>query len=215
MSFIGICIELAFKELTSNMESKKNKIFCIGDSITIGYGIDDWNDIYPKRLNHLLGSQYDVNPYLGKCGAAVWRHSPLPYVSTAQYNNAISSRTDYLVVCLGSNDTINLITDTFRREFKEDYASLLDGLKKKSFDVKTYICRIPPIFGEENEPFAIVVPEINKLIEEVADSSGANLIDLNTPLLQREDLFSDGIHPNREGAFFIAKIVCDTLKINV
>ena len=118
---------------------------------------------------------------------------------------------DILVVCLGSNDTVNQITDTFRREFIEDYCKLLAELIEKSSEAKTYICRVPPIFGKENAPFAKVVPEINKLIEEVASSSCASLIDLNTPFASREDLFSDGIHPNEAGARLIAETIYNAL----
>ena len=193
------------------MEERLIKISCVGDSITVGYGIDDWDDIYPKKLNYLLGSRYDVNPYLGSSGAAVWRQSSLPYVSTPQYNKAKSLCADIIVVCLGSNDTVNQITDTFRQEFKEDYGKLLAGLKENSPDAKTYICRIPPIFGKGDAPFAKAVPEINKLIEEVSSSFCISLIDLNTPFASREDLFSDGLHPNEEGARLIAEIVYNTL----
>ena len=88
---------------------------------------------------------------------------------------------------------------------------MLAELIEKSSEAKTSICRVPPIFGKENAPFAKVVPEINKLIEEVASSSCASLIDLNTPFASREDLFSDGIHPNEAGARLIAETIYNAL----
>lgn len=194
---------------------RKIKVACVGDSITAGVGVDDpFEDSYPIQLNCLLGSSgFDVNAELGMSGAAVWRHSPLPYVTTAQYSKAISWGADVLVICLGANDTVNQITVSFREQFVEDYCRLLSDLVKNSPTVRTYVCKIPPIFGEENATFAEVVPEINDLIEEVANSCGAVLIDLNSPFTSREYLLTDGIHPNEMGARLIAETVYNAISV--
>ena len=197
------------------MENRKIKIACVGDSITAGVGVDDpFEDSYPIQLNCLLGSSgFDVNTELGMSGAAIWRCSPLPYVTTTQYIKAISWAADVVVVCLGSNDTVNQVTDTFKEQFIEDYCRLLSDLEKNSPTVKTFICKIPPIFGEENAIFAEVVPEINNLIEVVAKSCDAALIDLYTPFASREELFSDGLHPNEQGARLIAETVYNAISV--
>lgn len=194
---------------------RKIRIAFVGDLITVGVGVDDpFEDSYPIQLNCLLGSSgYEVNSALGISGAAIWRHSPLPYVTTTQYCKAVCWPADVLVVCLGSNDTVNPMTDTFKEQFIEDYCRLLSELQKNSPTVKTFICKIPPIFGEENAIFAEVVPEINDLIDEVANSCGAVLIDLNTPFTSREDLFTDGIHPNEMGARLIAETVYNAISV--
>ena len=140
------------------MEEKIMRVSCVGDSITAGLGIEDLDDIYPKQLEYLLGGNYIVNPYFGKSGAAVWHQSPSPYTTSLQYNKAKNWKTDVLVVCLGSNDTVNQINDTFKEQFVEDYHMLIAGLKKNSLKAKTYICKIPPIFGEDNVTFAERVP---------------------------------------------------------
>ena len=195
------------------MEEQIIRVSCVGDSITVGQGIEDLDDIYPMRLNYLLGGKYTVNPYLGKSGAAVWHQSPLPYTTTGQFIKAKNMTADVMVVCLGSNDTVNQITDKFKEEFFEDYIMLLAELRKNSPAAKTFVCKIPPIFGADNATFAEAVPEINKLITEVANHSGASVIDLNTPFALREDLFfSDGLHPNEAGAGVIAETVHDAIK---
>lgn len=196
------------------MDEHLIKISCIGDSITYGLNIENPDeDSYPNQLQMLLSDQYLVNPYLGRSGAAVWRSSPLPYNSTIQFKNAKDWVADIQVVCLGSNDTVNQINDSFKRQFIDDYLALLSDLKKNSPAVKTFVCKIPPIFGADNANFAEAVPEINKLITEVANYSGASVIDLNTPFASREDLFfSDGLHPNEAGAGVIAETVHDAIK---
>ena len=190
------------------MQEQIIRVSCVGDSITVGQGIEDLSDIYPVQLNCLLGSKYAVNPYLGKSGAAVWHQSPSPYITTSQFLKAKNCAADVVVVCLGSNDTVNPINDSFRGQFIEDYLTLLSDLKKNSPTAKTFVCKIPPIFGADNAIFAEKVPIINNLIVEVANSFGASGIDLNTPFASREDLFfSDGLHPNEAGAGLIAEMV--------
>ena len=194
------------------MGERKTRVSCVGDSITIGHLIKDKYDIYPMQLNILLGGQYEVNLDLGWNGAAVWHHSPLPYTATIRYDKALNWTTDVLIVCLGSNDTVNQINDLFKRQFIDDYLALLTELKKNSPTAKAFVCKIPPIFGTENATYAERVPEINKLITEVANRFGASVIDLNTPFVSREDLFfSDGLHPNEAGAGLIAETVCKAI----
>ena len=195
------------------MEEEIIRVSCVGDSITVGQGIEDMDDIYPVQLNRLLRSKYTVNPYLSKSGAAVWHHSPLPYTTTTQFLKAKNWTADVLVVCLGSNDSVNQINGSFKEEFIEDYITLLTELKKNSPNAMTFICKIPPIFGSDNAIFAEAVPEINKLITDVANRFGASVVDLNTPFVSREDLFfSDGLHPNEAGAGQIAEIVYNAIK---
>lgn len=195
------------------MEEQIIRVSCVGDSITVGQGIEDLEDIYPVQLNCLLGSKYTVNPYFGKSGAAVWHLNPLPYTTTGHFIEAKNWTADVLVVCLGSNDSVNQINDRFKEEFIEDYITLLTELKKNSPKAKTFICKISPIFGSDNAIFAEAVPEINKLITDVANRFGASVIDLNTPFDSREDLFfSDGLHPNEAGAGVIAEAVFNAIK---
>lgn len=194
------------------MEDRLIKVSCVGDSITAGYGLDEWEDSYPNQLYYLLGERYVVNPNLGKNGAAIWRHSLLPYKNTREYNEAIQWTTDILVVCLGANDTIYQTNDSFCKEFKADYEELLSDLMKCNSDAKVYLCMIPPMFGTSNAPFAAKVPLINAMIAEVAESCGASLIDINSVLASKPELFSDGLHPNETGARIIAETVCGTIK---
>lgn len=195
------------------MDEYMVRIACIGDSITNGLNIEDPDeDSYPNQLQMLLTDQYLVNPNLGRSGAAIWRSSPLPYNTTIQFKDAKDWVADIQVVCLGSNDTVNQITDKFKEEFFEDYIMLLTELRKNSPKAKTFVCKIPPIFGADNATFAEAVPEINKLIIEVANHFSASMIDLNTPFDSREDLFfSDGLHPNEAGAKLIAEKVFNTI----
>ena len=195
-----------------DMDNSYIKVACIGDSITAGFGLEDWDDSYPNQLHYLLGDNYVVNPNLGKSGSSIWRHSLLPYIKTQEFINAVHWPGDILVVCLGTNDTVYQATEQFCREFKADYEDLLSFLLTTSPTATAYLCKIPPIFRVENAQFAENVTLINTLIAKVAESNGLPLIDLNTPLASSPDLLPDGLHPNEEGARIIARTVCDAIK---
>ena len=196
------------------MDATKIKVACIGDSITAGLYIEETTDIYPYQLECLLGNGYEVNLSLSCSGAAVWHNGPQKeYKKTIQYEKAKSLGADILVACLGTNDTVNEINETFIQEFKEDYKLLISEIKEISPNVEIFLCLIPPIFGVKLSTFADSVPTINRLITEVARSSNSSLIDLNTPFLGRDDLFSDGLHPNEQGAKLIAETVYNAIKI--
>lgn len=187
------------------------RIACVGDSITAGFGLEDWDDSYPNQLYCLLGDKYLVNPNLGKSGSAIWCNSLLPYTSTREFFEAVHWPADIFIVCLGSNDTVSHITEQFCKEFKADYEKLLEQLLITSPRAKVFLCTVPPIFRPENAPYAEKVPLINALIKEVAESNSVQLIDLNTPLTSRFDLFPDGIHPNEKGARIIAETVYNAI----
>lgn len=187
------------------MEKENITVACVGDSITYGLTIDNpENNSYPNQLQLLLGPKYVVNPNLGRCGAGIW-HRGAPYTSTQEFKDATKWLADILVCCLGTNDAIYHINDDFKREFMEDYKSLVHQLTKHSPKEKVFLCLIPPVSGLKELSQSITT--INELIEEVAKQCGFTLIDLFTPFISRVELFSDGVHPNEHGAVVIANRV--------
>ena len=77
-----------------------------------------------------------------------------------------------------------------------------------------FICRMTPIFNAHprfksgtREWFW----EIQEAIQQVADNTGAQLIDLHTPLYSHPDLFKDALHPDEEGAGIIAQTVYESI----
>ena len=196
--------------MSEQIEDKYITIACVGDSITYGLTIDNPEDYgYPMQLQLLLGPRFIVNPSLGKCGAGVWHHGA-PYTCTQEYRDAIKWPADILVVCLGTNDAIYPMDDTFKQEFVEDYKLLIHQLIKESPHEKVYICQVPPVPGVKELSGAVTI--INELIKSIAESCNYTLIDLYTPFLSREDLFSDGVHPNEEGAAVIAKFIYQSIR---
>lgn len=195
--------------MSEQIEDKYITVACVGDSITCGLTIENPDDnCYPMQLQLLLGPRFIVNPNLGKCGAGVWRQGA-PYTRTQECHDAIKWPADILIVCLGTNDAIYPMDEKFKKEFTEDYKSLIQQLTKDSPLEKVYICQVPPTPGVKELTGSIAV--INGLIESIAESCNYTLIDLYTPFLSRVGLFSDGVHPNKDGASMIANMVCHVI----
>ena len=66
--------------------------------------------------------------------------------------------------------------------------------------------------AEYNVQAHLVNGELGEIIEEVANETGATLIDLHSQTLGKEDLYTDGIHFKAEGYTLISDIVYDSIK---
>ena len=201
------------------MEDKVIKIACIGDSITYGLTLDDReSESYPAVLEMMAYQRgdseggrrisYEVGN-LGVSGTGLWRHGLYRYTTTMQYDQAVRWGADIIVICLGTNDAIQMIDSTFEKEFVEDYMNLVASLKGSSPGAKVFIAKAPPVPGMPS--IAPAVCKINSLVTRAAKECHATLIDLSEPFQGRDDLFSDGVHPNKDGARLIASVVYKVL----
>lgn len=186
------------------METVK-KVVCVGDSITYGETLTDVAlESYPSRLGEMLGKGYSVEG-CGRSGAGLWHRGFFPYATTPEFQRAVSIGADVIIVCLGTNDLIYPAGDAFGEEFVEDYGKLLDALRSRSpQDARLFVAQVPPVPQLFGDDACSPVVRLNGLIATVAEHSGASLIDLYGPFAGHRELFSDGVHPNREGALLIA-----------
>jgi lysophospholipase L1-like esterase len=51
------------------------------------------------------------------------------------------------------------------------------------------------------------------MLMEIIHKSGAELIDLYTPLMDKPELLPDGVHPNNEGLSIMAAVVARRIKL--
>jgi lysophospholipase L1-like esterase len=51
------------------------------------------------------------------------------------------------------------------------------------------------------------------MLVEIIQKSGAELIDLYTPLMDRTELLPDGVHPNKEGLAIMAAAVARRIRL--
>ncbi len=207
---ITIIVFLAFMLPAPGRGAAKGplRVACIGDSITYGMKLEDReNDSYPSQLQRLLGDSYLVGNF-GKSGATLLRHGHRPYFEQDEYRQAMDFAADIYVIHLGINDTDPRDWPHFSREFVGDYLALVDSLKSRSPKARFLIARLTPIADTHPRFFTGTKQyhtQIQKAIEEVARSSGAQLFDFYEPLYHYPWMLPDAVHPNAEGAAMLAR----------
>jgi sialate O-acetylesterase len=198
----------------ASAQNEKVKVACIGNSVTYGAGLKSpGKESYPAVLQNLLGASYEVANF-GFSGATLLKKGHKPYYKTDVFAKAMAFKADIAIVHLGLNDTDPRNWPEYRSDFEADYSWLLDSLKKQNPKVKLYVCRLTPIFSEHPRFKSGTRDwywQIQELIPVIAKANQAQLIDLNTPLHNRPDLFADNLHPDQEGAAIIAQTVYQNL----
>ena len=207
---VGLLIDFHFyKTPTENQV----RVACVGDSVTYGYGIMGWlKNSYPQKLNDYLGTRYCVNNY-GYSSRTASAASSLPYTSTDVYQKSKQYLPDVVVLMLGTNDSKDEVWTTVN-DFYESYKQIVKSYKSLSSDVKIILgCPIPVIYGAATDPKdALVKTEIRDTIKRVGDEENLTTIDFYEIFQGREDLYGDGIHPNKQGADLIAQTVYNEIK---
>ena len=190
--------------------SAKIKVACIGNSITYGYLLPDREvNAYPAQLQRLLGSDYEVGNF-GHSGATLLNHGHNPYMKLPEFRAALDFKPDIAVIHLGVNDTDPRNWPEYNSEFIGDYLALIDSVRASNPDVRILIARLTPLraghhrFETGTRDWRL---KIQNAIEKVALASGAELIDFDAPLRDRQELIFDNIHPNVEGAGIMAETV--------
>jgi sialate O-acetylesterase len=193
------------------------KVACLGNSVTYGAGHKDpLLTSYPSILQQLMGQGYTVKNF-GHSGATLLRKGHHPYYKTRAFAEALEFVPDIAIIHLGLNDTDPRNWPDYRDVFEADYAWLIDTLRKVNPAVQLYICRLTPIFNGHPRFKSGTRDwywQIQDLIPKIATANQTGLIDLNTPLHNRPDLFADNLHPDAEGASIIAHTVYKTITGN-
>ena len=213
----------ASKSSSGNTAQSPVRVACVGDSITYGAGVTSRRTkSYPAQLGSLLGADYDTRNF-GRCGATMLKHSDLPYMFCSQYTNALDFGPDIVVIMLGTNDSKHrgdgsLNSDNApenwrnKAEYLPDYEAMIAAFRRVNSKVKVFVCLPPPCFpgggGINNKT---IHDEVIPLIRQVASDANATVIDLNTPLTGKAELFPDTVHPNAEGYAVIAQSVFQVL----
>lgn len=192
------------------------KVACVGNSVTFGYKIENRANTYPAQLQRLLGDFYRVENF-GHSGATLLQKGHNPYRKMPAYEKALTFEPDIVVIHLGLNDTDPRNWPKFRDDFTKDYIELIRSFQEKNPAAKVWICRMTPIFSWHprfKSSTRMWYDQVQAEIERVAKVTGVPLIDLNTPLYNRPDLFPDALHPTDEGAGIIAKTIYSSITGN-
>lgn len=188
----------------------KVKVACVGNSITYGATIPDpKRDSYPSQLARMLGPDYEVGNF-GRSGATLMKRGHRPYNATEECAAAKDFAGDIAVIHLGVNDTDPRDWPDFSDDFVGDYVELIDSLRARNPKVRVIIANISPVRTSHYRWRSGTCEwrdAVRACVADVAKITGSELIDFNEPLLDRQNLLADGLHPNAEGATLLARTV--------
>jgi len=190
---------------------RKTTIACVGDSITYGETLQDRSvQNYPSRLGVLLGEDFEV-VNLGRNGAGLWSGGGFPYTETDEYRRALVMRADCYVICLGTNDIIYGVSDSLLKAFEKDYLSLICSFKLVFPGARVIVCTLPPVPCMRVNGSEEAIGKLNDAIAHIATANGLTLVDLYEVFRGKDYLFTDGVHPNSEGAGVIVDMIYEAL----
>ena len=195
--------------------AKSTRIACIGNSITeYAYGVAGTvpKDAYPIRVNMMFGRDHWVEND-GKSGAYMMKTGGgNPYWSTGLLDRVIRLKPNIITIKLGTNDSRQQYWNKDR--YMTDYRSMIDTLIKMiNPKPRILMCLPAPAWKRSGVwPFDgisedMITGEVIPAIQQVAKEKGLEIIDLHTPMLSKESLVPDGVHPNAEGQDTLAHII--------
>ncbi|MDE5724097.1 MAG: hypothetical protein K2H99_07935, partial [Paramuribaculum sp.] len=196
--------------MTAIPAAAKVKVACVGNSITYGATIPDRErDSYPAQLARMLGADYEVGNF-GRSGATLMKRGHNPYNATEECAAAKAFAGDIAVIHLGVNDTDPRDWPDFSDDFVNDYVELIDSLRARNPKVRVIIANISPVRTTHYRWRSGTCEwrdSVRACVADVARLTGSELIDFNEPLLDRQQLMADGLHPNALGASLLARTV--------
>lgn len=200
MLFLCLCCLWA----VAQEEKNPVKIACIGNSITYGSGIkNQFQNSYPGVLSQLLGEGYDVRNF-GLSGRVLLNKGDRPYMHEPAFRELQAFLPDIVTIKLGTNDS-KPHNWRYGKEFKKDLTEMLDILQALPSHPKIYLCLPVPAFNLNfTITDSVIVNGIIPVMQSVAKKRHLPVVDLYTLMTPHPDYYTDGIHPNEQGAALIA-----------
>jgi len=197
--------------LLGSCSDKIQRVACVGDSITEGYGLKvQSRTSYPVMLDSILGSKYSVLNN-GRSATTLQKKGDFPYWICKEFSNTFVYKPNIIVIKLGTNDTKpqNWHADTY----EQDYQALIDTFKTITSKPKIYVCLPVPVFKTRwgiND--STVINGVIPIIEKLALKNKLTVIDLYHGMSTQGANFPDDIHPNEKAAKAMASIIANKLK---
>ena len=165
-------------------------------------------------MQKLLGPGFEVRNF-GHSGCTVTRDTvsgwARGYIRQVEHTNALAFQPDIVICNLGIND-VSSFADAQRQHLVRDYREIIAAYRALPTVPRIILWqRLAPLFPGQTYYGKPVVTEVNNLIRQAADLSGAEAIDMTTPLVDHPEWFPDHIHPNTTGARRIAEEISGRL----
>lgn len=187
------------------------RVACVGNSITIGYGLPDPNSAYPQQLGGLLGKRYEVRNF-GVSGRTMLKKGDYPYWKENFYKEALAFKPQIVTICLGTNDS-KPWNWKYKADFFDDYMDMIKSFRNVNPHVQIFVCLPPPVFHSKYSiTDSIVHGQVIPIIRAVQISAGTDLIDFYDNMTHDGADFFDGVHPDSTGDSIMARIVYDAIE---
>lgn len=193
-------------------QTSKIKVACVGNSITYGYGIKDRDSLsYPAQLQRMMGDKFDVRNF-GVSGRTLLKKGDHPYWKEKAFREVQQWNPNIVVIMLGTNDT-KPWNWKYGNEFASDYADLLNVFKNLPSHPQIWAALPVPVFKQNKYQIrdSIIKVEI-PIIREVAREESVHILNLYKALKPYGQDFFDGVHPDKTGAYYLAKAVYAKIK---
>lgn len=196
---------------TSDARDGQIRVACVGDSITYGYGTDNWPySSYPCQLQALLGDGYHVNNY-GVGNQTVQNGMISSYRSRRAYGDSLTYEADIVVFMMGTNDS-KPVHWTDGATFRSELETFLDSYSGARIILCTPATLHYPDGKTEGAAnfhlYPAVVDEIAQITRQVAAQRGYPLVDVHELTAEHPEWYAgDRVHPNNQGAAAIAGAV--------
>lgn len=173
-------ILLLFLNILAANTQTKQKIACVGNSITYGYGLTSpATQSYPGQLQTMLGTaSWEVGNF-GVSARTMLKKGDRPYWNESAFTNAKAFLPNYVMIELGTNDAKTTNWNAYGKEFVSNYKEMISVFSNLTSKPEVWIGLIPPgQYVQWNILFRYVKDSVNSRIKQVAIETGVGLIDI-------------------------------------
>ena len=195
---MSILIISRFQPVSLESNLDPIRVACVGDSITAITG-------YPSDLQSLLGANYTVGNF-GHSGATVSLSIWCSYMNQSEFEEAMEFQPNIVVIMLGTNDDHSWARQ-YNESFEHDYTALITSFQQLDSNPKIWLVEPPPIFNNSDLSNSYFSENIIPQIQDLANKLNLPTIDVNSAFGNHTEYYTDGLHPNSQGAEVIANQV--------
>lgn len=115
---------------------------------------------------------------------------------------------DIVIVKMGTNDA-KAQNWAYKDNFESDYIEFILSFQTLPSHPKVFICYPIPTFKDNFLPVEdqLLVKEMMPMIDNISKATCADIIDLHTPLVGKDDCVYDKVHPNEKGTKIMARVI--------
>lgn len=223
--FFLVCLLYSFN---SKAQVPKQKIACIGNSITFGARLTHpETESYPAVLSALLNEKgypnYEIRNF-GIGGATMLSFGKPNLWSIL--DSLKNYPPDIAVIKAGTNETVGAPRLNWEHinEFEKDYSDYIAGIRKINPDCRIIICspldmvlETKDLTKERKDDLSARRPriwELRQRIKKIAAKEHVFFLDLTKPFKGKPNLMTttDGVHPNLDGYHYLGTLVFNCMR---